>query len=110
MDAQSYQISPVDLKKKQDNGESFVLLDVREPAEFQFAHIPNSILIPLGQLAAHLEELDPDDEIVTICHHGMRSMSALGLLVQRGFTNVKNLTGGIDAYSQLADPKIPRYR
>ena len=110
MDAQSYQISPVDLKKRQDDGEPLVLLDVREPGEFQFAHIPNSILIPLGQLAARLDALDPEDEIVTLCHHGIRSMSALGILVQRGFSNVKHLTGGIDAYSQLADPTIPRYR
>lgn len=104
------QISPLEVKQKQDAGESFLILDVREPIEYQTAKIPGSVLIPLGELQARITELDPDQEIVTLCHHGMRSQSALGILVRNGFKDVKNLSGGIDAYSQVADSRIPRYR
>ncbi len=106
----TYQISPLELKQKKERGESFLLLDVREQMEFQFARIPDSMLIPLAQLPSRLGELDPDQEIITVCHHGVRSLTALGILVKNGFTKVKNLTGGIDAYSLTADPSIPRYR
>jgi rhodanese-related sulfurtransferase len=106
----AYQISPQELKQKKERGEPFLLLDVREPVEFQFARIPDSILIPLAQLPSRLGELDPEQEIITVCHHGVRSLTALGILVKNGFTKVKNLTGGIDAYSVTADPSIPRYR
>jgi rhodanese-related sulfurtransferase len=106
----SYQISPLEVKEKREEGESFILLDVREPSEYQAAHIDGSLLIPLGQLSTRMNELDPDKEIITLCHHGIRSQTALGLLVRAGFKNVKNLTGGIDAYSVTADPTIPRYR
>ena len=105
-----YQISPIDVKKKKEEGDDFILLDVREPWDSQLARIPDSVLIPLGQLPLRLKELDPQKEIVTICHHGVRSMSALGFLLRNGFTGVKNLTGGIDAYSATADPSIPRYK
>jgi len=104
------QISALEVKQNRDNGEGFILLDVREPMEYQIAHIPDSVLIPLGELPARIGELDPEKEIVTMCHHGMRSQSALGILLQNGFTKVKNLSGGIDAYSQIADSSIPRYR
>lgn len=105
-----YQMSPLELKQKIDRQESFLLLDVREPYEYQASRLPDSVLIPLGQLSARLEELDPEAEIVTLCHHGVRSQTALAILVRAGFKNVKNLTGGIDGYSVLADPTIPRYR
>ena len=104
------QISPQEVKQNIGNGDSFILLDVREPMEYKIAHLPDSVLIPLGELPARLGELDPEQEIVTMCHHGMRSQSALGILRQNGFTKVKNLSGGIDAYSQMADPSIPRYK
>lgn len=106
----TYQISPQELKQKKERGEPFLLLDVREPMEFEFARISDSMLIPLAQLPSRLGELDPEQEIVTVCHHGVRSLTALGILVKNGFTKVRNLTGGIDAYSITADPSIPRYR
>ena len=106
----TYQISPLELKQKKERGEPFLLLDVREPMEFDFARIPDSMLIPLAQLPSRLGELDPEQEIITVCHHGVRSLTALGILVKNGFTKVRNLTGGIDAYSITADPSIPRYR
>ena len=103
-------ILPVEVKQKKESGESFVLLDVREEWEYQRAHIPDSILIPLGEIARRFSELKKDEEIITLCHHGMRSASAQSFLMQSGFLNVKNMTGGIDAYSLTADPSIPRYR
>lgn len=104
------QISPLVLKQKLVDGETLLILDVREPMEYQRAKIEGSLLIPLGELSTRVNELDPNQEIVTLCHHGMRSQAALGILVSKGFSAVKNLTGGIDAYSQVADPSIPRYR
>ncbi|MFQ5598639.1 MAG: rhodanese-like domain-containing protein [Nitrospiria bacterium] len=106
----NHEISPEEVKRKRDAGESFIILDVREPMEYQTAHISDSVLIPLGELPARIEELDPNGPIVTMCHHGIRSQAALGILLKHGFTDVRNLTGGIDAYSQTADPDIPRYR
>lgn len=104
------QISPLVLKQKLADGEDLLILDVREPMEYETARIEGSVLIPLGELTARANELNPNQEIVTLCHHGMRSQAGLGILVGQGFRAVKNLTGGIDAYSQVADPSIPRYR
>jgi rhodanese-related sulfurtransferase len=103
-------IQPIEVKGKKEAGDSFVLLDVREGWEYQSAHIPDSVLITLGELSRRLSELEKDDEIITMCHHGTRSASAQAFLIQSGFTNVRNMTGGIDAYSMTADPTIPRYR
>ena len=86
-----------------------VLLDVREPFEYQMANIDNSVLIPLGQIQQRMNELDPQKEIIVICHHGMRSQQVADYLVYCGFTNVSNLVGGIDAWSIQCDPEVPRY-
>ena len=86
-----------------------VLLDVREPFEYQMANIDNSVLIPLGQIQQRMNELDPKKEIIVICHHGMRSQQVADYLVCCGFTNVSNLDGGIDAWSIQCDPEVPRY-
>jgi rhodanese-related sulfurtransferase len=83
---------------------------VREPYEHSLAKLDGSVLIPLGTLPQSLEKLDRDVEIVAYCHHGMRSADAVGFLLQQGFTNVKNLVGGIDAWSVQVDPSVPRYR
>ena len=103
-------ITPMEVKQKKEAGDSFILLDVREEWEYQRGHIPDSVHIPLGELSRRVSELDTDDEIVTLCHHGMRSASAQAFLIQSGFSDVKNMTGGIDAYSLSVDPTIPRYR
>jgi len=86
-----------------------VLLDVREPFEFEIARLPNARLIPLGELPARLNELDSRVEIVTYCHHGIRSRRAMELLKGAGFAKVRNLRGGIDAWSVDVDPSVPRY-
>jgi rhodanese-related sulfurtransferase len=103
------QLSAQDLKNKLLNSENPFLLDVREPHEFAYANIRDSVLISLNQLPKRLGELDPDREIVVICHHGMRSQQAALYLVQSGFKHVANLVGGIDAWSYDCDETVPRY-
>lgn len=103
-------ITPQELKGRLDKGEKFFLLDVREPWEFSMAKIEGSVLIPLGTLPDSLEQLSRDDEIVAICHLGMRSQSATEFLLQQGFMKVRNLIGGIDAWSVQVDASVPRYR
>ena len=104
-----YAISVRELKDRLDKGDKVFLLDVREPHEFSMAKIEGSVLIPLGTLPASLNQLNSDDEIVALCHKGMRSADAVGFLLQQGFNNVKNLIGGIDAWSVEVDQTVPRY-
>ena len=73
------------------------------------AKIEGSVLIPLGTLPTSLNQLNSNDEIVALCHKGMRSADAVGFLLQQGFNNVKNLVGGIDAWSVQVDQTVPRY-
>jgi adenylyltransferase/sulfurtransferase len=107
--ADSAVIDALELKQKIDRGDKFVLLDVREPHEYQIARIPGSVLIPLGLLPARLNELDKDADIVTQCKTGGRSQKALELLKQSGFQHVRNMTGGITAWSDKVDPSVPKY-
>ena len=86
-----------------------MLLDVREPHEADICAIAGSVNIPLGQIPTAWETLDPDREIVLICHHGIRSMQAGLFLQQQGFENLINLTGGIDAWAQEVEPTMARY-
>jgi adenylyltransferase/sulfurtransferase len=106
----SYAITVRDLKDRLDKGDTIFLLDVREPHEYSMAKIEGSVLIPLGDLPTSLDKLNSNDEIVALCHRGMRSADAVGFLMQQGFSNVKNLIGGIDAWSIEVDPEVPRYR
>ena len=102
-------MTPKELKTVLDDGGTPVILDVREPHEYDICRLPGSILIPLGQLGQRLDELNSDDEIVVHCKLGGRSAKAVEQMQQAGFTNVKNLTGGIDRWSQEVDPSVPRY-
>src|SRR5690348_7887357 len=102
-------IDPVQVKEKLDRGDKFTLIDVREPHEFQICRIPGSTLIPLGQLPSRLNELDPNADIVAHCKSGARSQKAVDLLKQHGFKNVRNMTGGILAWSDKIDPSVPKY-
>jgi len=101
-------IDPVELKAKIDRGDRFVLIDVREPHEYQICSIPTAKLIPLGQLPQHLDELDRDIEIVAHCKSGMRSARAVDLLTKNGF-RARNMKGGILAWSDKVDPTVPKY-
>lgn len=105
----SYTITVRELKDRLDKGDKVFLLDVREPHEFSMAKIEGSTLIPLGTLPQSLNQLDPTDEIVALCHKGMRSADAVGFLLQQGFSDVKNLIGGIEAWSVEIDHSVPRY-
>lgn len=102
-------LSALELNDKIKNNEQLFLLDVREQSEFQYTHIANSILIPLNQLPTRLNELNLEDEIIVICHHGMRSQQAANYLDHSGFKNIANLTGGIDAWSCNCDSSVRRY-
>jgi molybdopterin/thiamine biosynthesis adenylyltransferase/rhodanese-related sulfurtransferase/molybdopterin converting factor small subunit len=96
-------------KEREAKGDALVLIDVREPHEWEIAHIAGARLIPLGQLPDRLGELDGHAEIVTQCHKGSRSMKALEILRGAGFGKVRNLAGGIDAWAQRIEPGMARY-
>ncbi|MFN2621665.1 MAG: molybdopterin-synthase adenylyltransferase MoeB [Chthoniobacterales bacterium] len=102
-------ISAKELKAKMDNGEAFTLIDVREPFEYDIAHIAASRLIPLGELETRIDELPRTGTLVLQCHSGGRSEHAARLLREAGFENAVNLEGGIDAWSVEIDPAVPRY-
>lgn len=102
-------ISPHELKRKMDADEPFQLIDVREVFEYEIARIDGAKLIPLGEIAERVNELQRERPIVVHCHSGQRSAQAVQLLQQRGFANVYNLEGGIDAWSDQIDPSVPRY-
>jgi adenylyltransferase/sulfurtransferase len=104
-----WEIGVRELKAMQENGAAFELIDVRELHEFEIARIPGAKLIPLSTLPARVAELDSSREIVLHCHHGQRSMRALEYLHGTGFRKLKNLRGGIDAWSREIDPAVPRY-
>lgn len=102
-------ISPLDLAARLARGDVLTVLDVREPWEFETVHIAGSTSLPLSDLARGAESLDRDVEYIALCHHGMRSEMAAGWMRQHGFTRVRNLVGGIDAYSVHVDVSLPRY-
>ena len=104
-----FDIAPEELKAKLDRGERFVLLDVRRQDEIDTAKLPNTKEIEVTQLSGRIGELDKNAETIVYCHSGKRSAFATQLLREAGFTNVKNLAGGIEAYSDEADPSIPKY-
>ena len=102
-------IDPVEVKAKIDRGDPFVLIDVREPHEYQICRIPHAKLIPLGDLPKRVNELDSADEIVAHCKSGVRSAKAVDFLKQAGFRKVRNMKGGILAWSDKVDPSVPKY-
>jgi sulfur-carrier protein adenylyltransferase/sulfurtransferase len=104
-----WDIEPRELARKLESGEPLRLIDVREPVELQVAGLPGEELIPLGELAANLNKLDSSQEIVLFCKSGGRSTRALELLLSAGFRKVKNLRGGINAWSREVDPEVPLY-
>lgn len=91
------------------SGQKVTLLDVRTPEEWQITRLPGAKHIPLDDLPRRMNELDTADEMVVYCHHGQRSARAIGFLQKMGFSKLKNLAGGIDAWSQHVDPTLPRY-
>ena len=105
-----YEISAAEVKSLRDGGQELKLLDVREPWEFQTARIEGSQHIPMGDIPARFnEELDPEEHIVVVCHHGVRSMNVTAWLRQQGFEKAQSLRGGIDRWSREIDPSVPLY-
>ncbi len=86
-----------------------LLLDVREPWEFKYCQIEGSRSIPMREIPQAAQELDPEQEIVVICHHGVRSMQVAYFLEHAGFSKIINLTGGVAAWAQEVDPRMPVY-
>ena len=103
------QINPVELKQRLDRGDDLVILDVREPEELALARLDIAVHIPMGEIVGRLHEIDPEQEIVVMCHHGIRSAQVASFLAQRDFPRVLNLAGGIDSWSRSVDPSVPRY-
>ncbi len=104
-----YEVSPTQAAALLKEGKAR-LIDVREPWEFETAHIADSVLMPMGDVPARAhQELDPDERIVVMCHHSMRSMNVAVWLRNQGFEQAQSLAGGIDAWSQEVDPKVARY-
>src|SRR5580692_6229366 len=102
-------ITPKEVKERLDRGEKFQFIDVREPHEYQICSIPGTKLIPLGELPKRLNELDPNAELVAHCKSGVRSGKAIDLLKQSGFKKLRNMKGGILAWSDQVDPSVPKY-
>jgi len=108
-DAMEEDIQPEELKARLDRGEDIVLLDVREPHERRICRLPGDEFIPLGDLPERVSELDSSREIVAYCKVGARSALAVGFLKRIGFRRIRNLSGGINAWSERVDPSLPRY-
>ena len=105
-----YEIQPGEVKSLREGSQPIILIDVREPWEFQAAHIEGSLQMPMGEVPARAhQELDPDAHIVVVCHHGVRSLNVTHWLRQQGFESVQSMRGGIDAWSKQVDPKVPTY-
>jgi rhodanese-related sulfurtransferase len=107
--AEVAEIEAAELKRRLDRGDRLSILDVREPEEIAIAAFPGALQVPMGDVPARLTELDPDDEWVIVCHHGIRSGHVAAHLARMGFERISNLIGGIDEWARVVDPSIPRY-
>lgn len=106
---QVQQMTAKQLKSKLEQGEELVLLDVREPFEFEYASIKGSLNIPMGEVPKRYSEVSRDQDCVVICHSGIRSRQVVSFLVDNGYQQVFNLQGGIDQWSLHCDNNVPRY-
>lgn len=102
-------LDPVEVKEILENKNGTRLIDVREEWEYKLAHIEGSELMPLSSFIQHIQNLNADDEIIFYCHTGARSANVCTFLAGRGFKNLINLKGGIEAWSNEIDPSVPRY-
>ena len=105
-----HEITVQEVKAKLIAQENFILLDVREPWEFETSKIEGASLMPMGDVPSRAhQELDPEDHVVVMCHHGVRSMNVTAWLRQQGFDKAQSMRGGIDAWSRQIDGKVPMY-
>jgi rhodanese-related sulfurtransferase len=103
------EISVADLERRRKAGEKLLLIDVREPWEFEVGHIEGAELIPMGAIPANLQALDGDEDVICYCHHGQRSLDVAAWLRAQGVERAQSLAGGIDRWSSEIDPSVPRY-
>ncbi len=105
------EISPRELARHLENGHAVRMINVRQPWESAIAQLPDSVLIPLGDLPQRLQEVPTEAAMIVVlyCHHGVRSLSAVTYLHRLGYYHVRSLAGGIDAWSCEVDPAVPRY-
>jgi rhodanese-related sulfurtransferase len=107
-----FEISVQEVKRRADAGEKLILIDVREPAEFQIARLVGAELIPMRTVPAELqrvEALADDGTLVVYCHHGVRSLNVVNWLREQGVADCQSMAGGIDRWSLEIDPSMPRY-
>ena len=102
-------ILPKELFERLQTKESFRFIDVREPIEYEIARIEGAELLPMSRFNEWIDSLKPEEEIVVMCHHGIRSANVCMFLAQNGFEKVYNLTGGIDLWSYEVDESVPKY-
>ncbi|MBA3768003.1 MAG: hypothetical protein H0W99_13680 [Acidobacteria bacterium] len=102
-------ITPKQLEARRKRGEGLRLIDVREPIEYEIARIEGAELLPLSRFNEWAGALSPDEEIVVMCHHGIRSAQVCAMLMRGGFERLYNLAGGIDRWSQDVDSSVPQY-
>jgi rhodanese-related sulfurtransferase len=103
------EITPVELKQRLDRKQSLLLIDVRQPHEYEMCRIDGAKLISMGTIPANLQSLDTDDEVICYCHHGIRSLDVVVWLQGQGVKTARSLAGGIDRWSLEIDPQVPRY-
>jgi rhodanese-related sulfurtransferase len=104
------QLTVHELKERLDEGKKdFTLLDVREPWELNICSMPDAISVPMRAIPARYPEFPKDQEIVVVCHHGVRSQQVAYFLERQGFTRLNNLVGGVNAWAHEIDPKMPTY-
>lgn len=103
------EMTPEELRARLDRGQPVVLLDVREGWERALCELPNATHIPLEEIETRVDELDPREETVVYCHHGIRSAAVVDYLRHLGFASVRNLSGGLDEWARTVDPSMRRY-
>lgn len=102
-------ITPAELDARMKRGDELLLIDVREVDEHEMARVEGARLLPLSIFQEWAGTLDPEAEIVVMCHHGIRSAQVCAFLSRQGFTKLSNLAGGIDRWAQEVDPNVPLY-
>ncbi len=105
---ENLEITPAEVKVRLDRNETLLLVDVREPWEFDVCRIEGAKLVPLGSVAANVQMIDAA-VVVVYCHHGRRSLDAVAWLRQQGVEGARSMAGGIERWSREIDPKVPRY-
>lgn len=103
------QATPTEIKRRLDAGERLRIIDVREWDEYQTAHIEQAELRPMSEIQSWWQDLPRDEELVIMCHHGVRSANVCMALKRAGFEHLTNMAGGIDAWATEVDPGVPRY-